>query len=58
MVVLNLLHELMHTLGAQHDPEPQCLPPDMVKKVLEIFLNLKLNLSSQHVFSRMQMVDI
>ena len=42
-VVLNLLHELMHSFGAQHDPEPQCLPPDMVIKQFLKMLYSKLD---------------
>ena len=36
MGVLNLLHELMHSFGSKHDPEPsespECTPADKVKK--------------------------
>ena len=35
MGVLNLVHELMHSFGAKHDPEPsedaKCTPEDKVK---------------------------
>ena len=32
MVVLNLVHELMHSFGAKHDPET-CTPHDRVKSI-------------------------
>ena len=35
MAVLNLVHELMHAFGAQHDPDkterPECTPSDSVE---------------------------
>ena len=35
MGVLNLVHELMHSFGAKHDPEPsenaKCTPEDKVR---------------------------
>ena len=38
MGVLNLVHELMHSFGAKHDPEateePQCTPHDKVRKIV------------------------
>ena len=37
MVVLNLVHELMHSFGAKHDPETnedsECTPHDRVKSI-------------------------
>ena len=37
MGVLNLLHELMHSFGAKHDPEqtenPKCTPEDKVTSI-------------------------
>ena len=37
MGVLNILHEIMHSLGAQHDPEPhdsvECTPKDRVRTI-------------------------
>ena len=45
MGVLNLVHELMHSFGAKHDPdqaeEPQCTPHDRVTKLFKIQLTFK-----------------
>ena len=44
MGVLNLVHELMHSFGAKHDPEPsenpKCTPDDKVEFSFSIFLRL------------------
>ena len=44
MGVLNLVHELMHSFGAKHDPEPsenpKCTPDDKVDFSDSTFLRL------------------
>lgn len=48
MGVLNLVHELMHSFGAKHDPEPsenpKCTPDDKVELLHSIFLRVPTNL--------------